>query len=349
MFNYEYVGNIHIHSVHSDGSNSVAEIARKASDANLDFICINDHEYMRRSFNLSAEGFYGDVLLFEGLEIGKRYHHYLAYNLDEIVRSDSLEPQEVIDKVNDHGGFGFLAHPFEEGMPMEGSIAYTWNNLSVERFTGLSIWNFASRWKEQIKTPFHGLFHLIFKRQTLKGPSTETLSFWDALCQKRRTSAVGGSDAHGTLFNWGPISFKPLSYDFMLNSINIHILLNRKIFNDFGQAKQDIYEAMREGRLFIAHDALGSSKGFKYFFVSDDGSDLVMGEEDQFHSGNLVAELPCHGDIRLIKDGKEIAAKQGMEAVFPVDEKGVYRVEVYKHTRPFGWRPWIFTNPVYLR
>ncbi|MFC1891980.1 CehA/McbA family metallohydrolase [Thermodesulfobacteriota bacterium] len=349
MFNYEYVGNIHIHSVHSDGSNSIAEIAKKASMANLDFICINDHEHMRRSFNLSEEGFYGDVLVFEGLEIGKRYHHYLAYNLDEIIRSDELEPQEVIDKVNAQGGFGFLAHPFEKGMPLDGSTAYTWNDLSVERYAGICIWNFASRWKESIKTPFHGLFHLAFKRQTLKAPSKETICFWDEQCQKQRTAAVGGSDAHGSLFSWGSIRFKPLSYDFMLNSINIHILLNRKIFNDFESAKLDIYEAMREGRLFIAHDALGSSKGFKYYFISDDGSDLVMGEEDQFQPGNLVVELPYNGDMKLIKDGKEIAAKKGAEAVFPVTEKGVYRLEAYRHVTFFGWRPWIFTNPIYLR
>ena len=135
----------------------------------------------------------------------------------------------------------------------------------------------------------------------------------------------------------------------MLNSINIHVLLNRKILNDFQIAKQDIYESMREGRLFIAHDALGSSKGFKYYFISDDGSDLVMGEEDLFQPGNLVVELPADGDMRLIKDGKEVAAKRGMEAVFPVNERGVYRLETYKHVVFFGWRPWIFTNPIYLR
>jgi hypothetical protein len=189
----------------------------------------------------------------------------------------------------------------------------------------------------------------MFKSQTLLGPSRETISFWDKLCQKKRISAIGGSDAHGTLFSWGPISFKPLSYDFMLNSINIHLLLNRKILKDFDQAKTDVYEAMKEGRLFIAHDALAPSKGFKYYFISDDGSDLVMGEEDHFHPGNLVAELPYNGDMRLVKDGKEISSKKGMEAVFPVTEKGVYRLEVYKKVPLFGLRPWIFTNPIYLR
>jgi hypothetical protein len=32
-----------------------------------------------------------------------------------------------------------------------------------------------------------------------------------------------------------------------------------------------------------------------------------------------------------------------------VKEKGVYRVEVFRRLAFFGWRPWIFTNPIYLR
>ncbi len=350
MFNYEYVGNVHIHSTHSDGANSYAEIVEKAERAGLDFICINDHDFMMRHLNLNEEGFYGKLLMFIGLEIGQRYHHYLAFDIKEMTRSDNRGPQEVIDAVNRQGGFGFLAHPFEKGMPFrEKSVAYTWNDLSVTGFTGLSIWNFSSRWKERVKTPFHGIFFLAFKIQTLKGPSRKTLSFWDGLCRHKRVAAIGGSDAHGSLFRWGPIRITPLTYDFVLRTINIHVLLNRKIFKDFKLAKQDIYEAMREGRLFIANDKLHPARGFKFYFISEDGSDLVMGEEDHFQPGNLVAELPAEGEVRLFKDGALVDWWRGLEAVYQVTERGVYRVEVYRKIPVFGWRPWIFSNPIYLR
>ena len=350
MFNFEYVGNVHIHSVHSDGANTYAEIAEKAGRAGLDFICINDHDFMMHHLNLNEEGFYGNLLMFIGLEIGQRYHHYLAFDLKEMTRSDNRGPQEVIDDVNRQDGFGFLAHPFEKGMPFrEKSVAYTWNDLSVTGFTGLSIWNFSSRWKERVKTPFHGIFHLAFKTQTLKGPSRETLSFWDGLCRHRRVAAIGGSDAHGSLFKWGPISITPLSYDFVLGTINIHVFLNRKIFKDFQMAKKDIYEAMKKGRLFVANDRLYPARGFKYYFISEDGSDLVMGEEDHFQPGNLVAELPAEGEVRLFKDGTLVEWWRGREAVYQVTERGVYRVEVYRKVPVFGWRPWIFSNPIYLR
>ena len=75
-----------------------------------------------------------------------------------------------------------------------------------------------------------------------------------------------------------------------------------------------------------------------------------MGEEENFSGpGNLMVELPSKGEIRILKDGETLTSFRGMEAVYPVNKKGVYRVEVYKHVPLFGWRPWIFTNPIYLR
>jgi hypothetical protein len=290
------------------------------------------------------------VLVLVGLEMGVRYHHYLAYNIRERAAQHNLSAQEIIDTVNNQGGFGFLAHPFEKGMPFaEKSVAYTWNDLSVTGYTGVCIWNFTSRWKERVKTLFHGFFFLTFKTQMLKGPSLETLAFWDQACQRRRVVAVGGSDAHGTLFKWGPLKLTPFSYDYLLNSICIHIFLKKKLSHTPEEAKREIYEAMQNGRLFIAHENLRPARGFRFDFTSTDGADLYMGEEAPFKFGQFVVESPAEGEIRLIKDGVFIDQRQGREAIFPVAEKGVYRVEVYKRLFLFGWRPWIFSNPIYLR
>ena len=62
-----------------------------------------------------------------------------------------------------------------------------------------------------------------------------------------------------------------------------------------------------------------------------------------------MVELPDDGEVNFIKDGKTVKNVQGREAVFRVTEKGVYRVEVYRRTFLFGLRPWIFSNPIYLR
>ena len=350
MFEHEFVGNLHIHSVHSDGGGTAQEIAQKAAKIGLDFICLNDHAYMTDALHINEEGFYGKVLVLVGLEMGVRYHHYLAYNVKEREAQHNLSAQEIIDTVYKQGGFGFLAHPFEKGMPFaEKSVAYTWNDLSVSGYTGVCIWNFTSRWKERVKTLFHGLFFLTFKTQMLRGPSRETLAFWDQACQERRVVAVGGSDAHGTQFRWGPLRLTPFSYDYLLNSICIHVFLKNKLSRTPEEAKQEIYGAMKGGRLFIAHENLGSARGFRFDFASSDGTDVYMGEEAPIRPGQFVVESPAEGQIRLIKDGVLTDQRRGKEAIFPVNEKGVYRVEVYKRLFLFGWRPWIFSNPIYLR
>jgi PHP domain-containing protein len=346
----EYTGNLHIHSRYSDGAGTVPEIARSAQRSGLDFIILNDHGYMSHDLHLEDEGYYGDVLVLMGLEIGKRYHHYLAYDLKKNVKRDRSGPQDVIDSVNEQGGFGFLAHPFEKGMPFhDKSIAYTWNDLYVKDFTGICIWNFSSRWKERVRSPFHAIFFLLFKSGMLKGPSKKTLSFWDDLCRKQRVVAMGGSDAHGAGFKWGPLNLTPLTYDYTLNSINAHILSERRLPKDCAEAKTEIYRALKEGRLFIAHDNLASGKGFRFHFVSDDGSSLFMGSEKPFQPGTLYMETPLKSEIRLLKNGAVIKKWRERKASYRVKAKGVYRVEVYYYLFPFGWRAWIFSNPIYLR
>lgn len=347
---HETIGNLHIHSAYSDGTASVREIAQIARRNGLQFIIINDHEWMTHSIHLEDEGFYEGLPVMMGLEIGRRYHHYLAFGLKTLSQGDGFDPQAVIDRVNQQGGFGFLAHPFEKGMPFkEHSIAYTWNDTSVSGFTGICIWNFASRFKERIKGPIHGLFFLLFKARMLKGPSRETLSFWDRLCHNRRVVAVGGSDTHGAAFRLGRLQFTPLPYAYSLNSINIHVLLETPISSAFDEAKSQIYEAMREGRLFIAHDRLKPARGFDFHFNSYEGNRLSQGQEGTFHEGTFFMKSPKRAEIRLIKDGALLKRWVAEDVSFRVAQKGVYRVEVYIRVPFFGLRPWIFSNPIYLR
>ena len=44
---YEYVGAIHIHSVYSDGTGKIEEIAKAAYDSDLDFIMMTDHNTLK--------------------------------------------------------------------------------------------------------------------------------------------------------------------------------------------------------------------------------------------------------------------------------------------------------------
>ncbi len=347
---FEYTGNVHIHTRYSDGSKTVSHIARDAASANLDFIIVNDHDYMSKTLHVEDEGYYGRVLVLMGLELGERFHHYLAFGLREMVHGAGKGPQSVIDRVNRKGGFGFLAHPFEKGMPFkEKSIAYTWNDLSVTGYTGICIWNFSSRWKERVKTFLHGLFFLMFKGWGLKGPSRETLKFWDKVCAKRRVVAIGGSDAHGGSFRLGPLRFTPLSYLDGFLSVNIHLLLHNPLSGNLARAAKQVYGAMKEGRLHVAHDRLASSRGFRFRYILKGGDVLEMGEEREYEPGTLAVETPRKGEIRLLRNGRLLARRTGSRLSLSIHKPGVYRVEVRRRVPFFGLRPWIFSNPIYLR
>ena len=141
MFNHEYVGNIHIHSFHSDGRGSYGEIAGIAQRAGLDFICFNDHDYMKSNFDLSEEGFYGNLLVLIGLEIGREDHHYLAFDLKRMIRSDGLGPQDVIDDVD----YEIFVHKMnmiaQEGkettMKLGASSGMRWGDVAFGIYTSL--------------------------------------------------------------------------------------------------------------------------------------------------------------------------------------------------------------------
>jgi hypothetical protein len=106
---------------------------------------------------------------------------------------------------------------------------------------------------------------------------------------------------------------------------------------------------MKEGRLFVAHDALEPAKGFRFHYVSEDGKNLLMGEEGKFQPGNIYIETPEESEIRLMRNGVFKKKWYGKKASCHINQHGVYRVEVYCHVSLFGWRPWIFSNPIYLR
>jgi hypothetical protein len=350
MHQYEYVGNLHIHSCHSDGGGATSEIVDAAKKAGLDFIALNDHAHLTR-LHLEEEGYHKGILVLVGSEIGARFHHYLAYDIKDQIDGQQLSPQEVIDAVAGQGGFGFIAHPFEKGMPyMEKGIAYTWNDWSVKGFTGICIWNFSSRWKEEVRSFWSALFQLLFKRYTLKGPSTRTLSTWDRLCRDGRVVAIGGSDAHGSTMKKGVISFTPLTYEFLLGTINTHVLLNDPLKGDPVQDKGLIYGSLREGICFLAHDGLAPSRGFRFAFIKDeDEASVEMGQEVEGSHGRLMIALPDHGLIRVMRNGALYRRGYGSELAVRTYEEGVYRVEVLRKTKMWGFRPWIFSNPIYLR
>ena len=56
---FEYVGSIHMHSIFSDGSGEVPQIAKYANELGLDFIILTDHNTLR-ALEEGYENWYGN-------------------------------------------------------------------------------------------------------------------------------------------------------------------------------------------------------------------------------------------------------------------------------------------------
>jgi hypothetical protein len=173
-----YRGDMHLHTVHSDGRRTPAELVAGAGAAELDFVVSTEHN------TTSASLIWGrharpDLLIVDGEEVTTRDGHLLALGLpaehwvDWRYRAVDGVLGRVVDGIHRAGGIAVAAHPF---CPFAGCA---WG-FGYDEVDAIEVWN---------------------------GPWTpddeRTLLLWDRLLAERHRPggrwipAVGNSDAHG--------------------------------------------------------------------------------------------------------------------------------------------------------
>jgi hypothetical protein len=346
---YEYVGALHIHSVFSDGSGEIPDIALHADESGLDFILISDHNTLR-GLEEGYEKWYGKTLVLIGCEINdrKNQNHYLAFGLNKTL-STRLPAKEYVTKVNDNGGFGFIAHPHEKRSSMAEHPPYPWTEWDCEDYTGIEIWNHMSEWMEGL-TEQNKFNYFIHPLKSIIAPPQETLKVWDEVSMKRKVVGVGGVDAHAHKVNMlGFFEVEVFPYKVLFKSIRTHILTGEKIAisdsKEMENSKRIIYGALREGRCFVSNYYHGDASSFR-FYAKRGETEYQMGDSFPFSSDiSLKVEVPENGAvIKLFKNGSKTKEIQGTKAAFEADTPGIYRVEVYLNNNA-----WIFSNHIRIQ
>jgi hypothetical protein len=171
-----YRGDLHLHTVHSDGQRLPEELAAGARAARLDFIVSTEHN------TSSAAGIWGayageDLLILDGEEITTRNGHYVAAGLpagawiDWRYRATDGSFRRFADQIHELGGLVIGAHPY---CPFVGC---SWK-FGTNGLDGIEVWN---------------------------GPWTAddevSVADWDSILvadarSGRWLAAVGNSDAH---------------------------------------------------------------------------------------------------------------------------------------------------------
>ncbi len=343
---YEYVGALHIHSKHSDGTGTIEDIIKAANKVGLDYIVITDHNTLH-AMRDGAEGWHDDLLVLVGEEIGgRRESHYLALGISDAIKPDDHQHDtlEYIKAVNSQGGLGFAAHPLGLDNTSFDLHLASWDAWDDTDYTGLEIWSYMRDWGNSV-TRLNVVYYYFHPEKTINGPSPDLLRKWDQLCQVRRVVGIGGSDAHA--LHVFPLNFvKFLSYKRAFRGVRTHLITPSPLGTELDEDKKLIYAALGSGHCFFAHDFLADSRGFKFRACADGGQMLLMGDEAEFKAGiELETTSPVPACLRLIQNGKVAKeATRTRQLTWKANEPGVYRVEArYKDA------PWVFTNPIYLR
>ena len=334
-------GVAHIHTTHSDGGGTLADVEAAAAAAGLDFVIVTDHNSLAAK---PREG-YGDtgVLTIVGTEISNHEGHLLAVGLPAPTYRFSGDGLDTLRDLDDLGSLSFAAHPES---PREDLRWTGWNlpgDWGIEILNGDSQWR-AAGWTSLLATallyPLNSDYSLL---RLLRRPAA--LSRWDDLLARRHAPAIAGADAHGTLRPAAATLPLP-TYEAVFRIAQNYVLLEQPLSGNAPADTAAILAALARGRAYIGVGALAPADRF-FFLAERDGSRWTMG--DTVASGGPVqlqagGARPANARITLYRNGVTVATADG-----PLDtrvtEPGVYRVEVQVP----GWDvPWVVSNPIYV-
>lgn len=338
---YDLTCVIHLHSTYSDGSGTVAQIARAANRAGIDVVLLTDHDTLEAK-RRGEERWWDDALVLVGEEVSPTDRdHYLAFGIETEI-SRRLTGPEISRAVKDAGGFGFAAHPFSRGFEPLKRPGIPFGDL--DRVDGVELWSFLNDTGERVRGPLD-VARLILAPQTIiGGPPEGNLREWDRLCQARRVVAIGGLDAHqfGVRIA-GRVPIRAMSYKRLFKQLHTHVMTTSAPTRELAHDRALVYEGLREGRCYIAVDAIAPARGFA-FWADGPGGTVPMGGEAAAGDWTLHVQTPRAAHIRLVRDGAPVAETDGSELYHVIEGSGVLRTEVELENRT-----WILSNPCYFR
>ncbi|MBP1947880.1 CehA/McbA family metallohydrolase [Virgibacillus litoralis] len=160
-------GDLHVHSVHSDGKYTLRENAEFAKTKKLDFMGLTDHNTSSQNYSYPRET---EVLFIPGMELTTNKGHLNLYGVKDPLLDFRVNTMEELHsrlkEARDKGATISLNHPHcsNTGWEWEWDFDYDW----------VEVWN--GPWREDNKN---------------------ALEWWhNQLVSGRRLVAVGGSDTH---------------------------------------------------------------------------------------------------------------------------------------------------------
>lgn len=376
----EYRANLHVHSAFShDSRGKIEEIVKAAKAAGTSILMFTEHPASH--YDIYEDGHKGTldgVLLIPGAEA----KGMLVYPRVSIKQVESASPQELSDFVRGREGLTFLSH-LEERMDWElqgltgVEIYNTHADAKDEKRLFSSLRN--PLWVLKNADAIRKYPQEAFS--ALQDYPADYLKRWDQLCAQVPHTGVSANDAHQniglavrladenkvqiedglgekqiTLDSAVFSALKPIpesakvgdvlfqlrldAYENSLRHVGTHLLLTEL-------TQPAVWQALNEGRCFVAFDWIADATGFDFAATSNDQR-YEMGNHLKRADGLKVegrAPQSCHW--KLVRNGQMVGEFDGFDFVFPIEEAGIYRVEAWLKVADED-RIWVLSNPIYI-
>ena len=368
---------IHVHSTYSDGTATVPEILDAARDAGRDAVLLTDHDSLEAKRD-GWEGWHDGVLLLVGEEVSPRRAHFLAFDIDEEIDRHRVPVAEVPGVVASRGGFSFAAHPFPHRLRLSKLITqpHPMGRLVDPALCGVELWNLANDTVARFRHPLEALRFLRYPDRELADLPPTHLEAWDRLSAQRRTVAVGALDSHQPGIRLRGRVRTPLPNRILFGLLGTHLLLDAAPTGELERDRGLLYAALCAGRCYISRDSLADPRGFEFWAeprgavpvagdavagagrleMGDEAPAVAAGAPEAVAAGGaspapgwtIRARLPQAAELRLLRDGSQVASAEADALEHSTDSPGVYRLEA--RLRAHGTtRIWILSNPIHLR
>ena len=350
-------GAIHIHSVHSDGSGTAAEIAAAARRAGLDFVVLTDHGDGTRPPMPPA--YRSGVLCLDGVEITTDGGHYMALGMGRAPYPLGGDAAGVVEDVARLGGLGIVAHPASPKPEL------AWRDWSLP-VDGVEWLNADSQWRDEGPPALAAAavgyaFRPPESVATLLDRPAAALAHWDRLAAGRRVVGLAGTDAHARVpidiggggDGWS-LGLRFPGYETLFRAFSMRVELARPWSGDPRADAEGLLDAVRAGRAYTVIDAVGELGHFR-FRARSGGAVVEMGERVD-GTEPVVLEVSAGGppgrEIVLLRGGRAVARSRRPVLRFAVPAgapAAAYRVEVGLDGAPGRPPiPWIASNPIYV-
>lgn len=175
-----YRGDLHGHTVHSDGSWGVDGLVQFARDSRLDFVTLTDHNTISALAEMDSYSA-DDLLTMGGFEFTTFYGHALALGVRDLidwrVRPGERTMSDMIREVEAAGGLFVIAHPMCPGDPFCTGCMWEYADVMPGAARVVEVWN--EHW------------------DSYSNNAASVALWYEWLNQGHRLAATVGTDIHG--------------------------------------------------------------------------------------------------------------------------------------------------------